>query len=407
VSLTADPPLTAAELGAYLTTTQRDQRSRLYSGADQRSRVDGPRDQFDRWVLLKPLSLREYGMEDRARDLIEQMLAAKVHGAARIFVSDPLDGERGLLNDDGTPGELFLPWRTAALALAGAEPLGIVRLPQGSTGHVLVRDHDAVMVAWNRTPTREILYLGDDVRHIDLWGREQPLAKTEAGHQLRLTSLPSFVSGLNKAVALWRQRFALATDRIPSVFNERHPNRFEFQNTFDRPVEGHVTLVPPEQWAVRPDRFTFRLNPGETLRQDFDLTLPNNAISGLHALRADFGLEGGPDAGRVDRFSVYRPVRVGLETVRVEFSTRLNERGELEVQQWTVNEGDKPIDLRCQLFAPGRQRLSTQVVGLGRGQDLKTHRVPDGRELIGKTLWLQAQDPHGPQVLNYRFVVEP
>ncbi len=383
VSLTADPPLTAQKPAAYLSATRRDQ--------------------LDRWVLLKPLSRREHGLEDRARDLIERILAAKFHGAVGIFASDPLDSEHGLVNDDGTPGELFLPWRTAALTLAGAEPLESTRLPRGSTSHVFVRDRDAVMIASSRTPTQETLYLGEEIRHIDLWGREQKPVKTEAGHQLHLSSLPSFVTGLNKAVTLWRHRFVLAGDRIPSVFNQRQPNRIEFQNTFDQPVEGQLTLVAPEQWTVRPDRFTFRLKPGETLRQDFDLTLPNNASSGPHVLRADFELK----AERAYRFSVYRPIQVGLGALRIEFATRLNERGELEVQQCTINEGDKPIDLRCQLFAPGRQRFSTQVAGLGRGQDLKTYRFPDGRRLIGETLWLQAQDTHGPQVLNYRFVAKP
>jgi hypothetical protein len=382
VSLTADPPLTARELATYLPTTRRDQ--------------------VGRWVLLKPLSHREYALEARATDLVERMLAAKLHGAEGIFASDPLSSEHGLMNDDGTPGELFLPWRTAALALAGAEPLESIRLPEGSTNYVFVRDSDAAMVAWNRTPSQETLYLGEDVRLMDLWGREQQPAKTEAGHQLRLGPLPTFVTGLNKAVALWRHGCVLAHDRIPSVFNQRQSNRLEFRNTFDQPVEGSVTLVTPAHWTVRPDRFTFRLKPGETLRQDFELTLPNNADSGPHVLRADFEFT----ANRAYRFGVYRPLRVGSGDVRIDLSTRLNERGELEVQQWTINEGDKPIDFRCQLFAPGRQRLATQVAGMSRGQDLKVYRFSDGRELIGKTLWLQAQEANGPQVLNYRFRAE-
>jgi hypothetical protein len=382
VSLTADPPLTAGELATYLPTARRDQ--------------------VRRWVLLKPLSRREYALEARATDLVERMLAAKLHGAEGIFASNPFDSEHGLMNDDGTPGELLLPWRTTALALAGAEPLESIRLPEGSTNYTFLRDTDAAMVAWNRAPTQETLYLGEDVRLTDLWGHEQQLAKTEAGHQLRLGPLPTFVTGLNKAVALWRQGFVLGHDRILSVFNQRQSNRLEFRNTFDRPVEGSVKLVTPEQWDVRPDRFTFRLKPGETSRQEFELTLPNDASSGPHVLRANFEIA----ADRAYRFSVYRPIRVGLGDVRVDLSTRLNEQGDLEVQQWTVNEGDKLLDFRCQLFAPGRQRLATQVVGLRRGHDLKIYRFPDGRELVGKTLWLQAQEANGPQVLNYRFVAE-
>ena len=48
----------------------------------------------------------------------------------------------------------------------------------------------------------------------------------------------------------------------------------------NRLVEGTVTLTTPEKWTVRPERFTFRLKPGEISRQEFELTLPNNASTG-------------------------------------------------------------------------------------------------------------------------------
>jgi hypothetical protein len=382
VSLTAEPPLTARELATYLPVARREE--------------------VRRWVMLKPLDRRDYSAEDRAVDLVQRMLAARLHGAEEVFVLDPFHGEHGLMNGDGTPGDLFLPWRTTALVLAGAEPLESVRLPQGSPNHVFVRATDVAMVAWNRTPTRETLYLGEDVRQIDVWGREERPPTTGAGSQLRLGPLPTFVTGMSKPVALWRRGCVLAKDRIPSVFSERQLNRFEFTNTFDQPVNGTMRLVAPEQWSVRPDRFTFHLMPGQTSRQEFELSLPNNAVSGPHVLEGKFELGG----RRAYRFSVYRSIQVGLGDVRIEVVTHLNDRGELEVQQWTTNKGDRPIDFRCELFAPDRQRLSAQVVGLARSQDLKLYRFSKGRELIGKTLWLQAQEAHGPQVLNYRFLAQ-
>jgi len=383
LSLTADPPLTADELATYLPTV--------------------PREQAARWVQLKLLGRHEYSLEDRATDLVRRVLAAKLQGAEAVFASEPFDADHGLMDSDGRPSDLFLPWRTTALTLGGAEALESMRLPQGSSAQVFLRDNDATMVAWNRRPTEEKLYLGEDARLVDLWGHEEPLAKSEAGHRLRLGPVPAFVIGLDKSIALWRHGCVLGSDRIPSVFNQRQTNRIEFRNTFDQPVTGTVTLHTSEPWGVRPDRFTFRLKPAEVFRQDLELTLPSNANSGLHVLRANFELTG----DRACRFSAYRTIQVGLGDVRIDLTAHLNHKGELEVQQWTVNEGDKPVELRCQLFAPGRQRLTTQVVGLSRGQDLKVFRFPEGRDLVGKTLWLQAQETNGPQVLNYRFVAEP
>jgi hypothetical protein len=46
---------------------------------------------------------------------------------------------------DGTPAELFLPWRTTATAISGGEYLGQMQLPGGSINHVFVRDGEAIL----------------------------------------------------------------------------------------------------------------------------------------------------------------------------------------------------------------------------------------------------------------------
>jgi hypothetical protein len=48
--------------------------------------------------------------------------------------------------------------------------------------------------------------------------------------------------------------------------------------------------------------------------------------------------------------------------------------------------------------------MVSQVVKLGQDRDQKSYRLPDGRELIGKTLWLRAEEVGGQRILNFRFV---
>jgi hypothetical protein len=45
------------------------------------------------------------------------------------------------------------------------------------------------------------------------------------------------------------------------------------------------------------------------------------------------------------------------------------------------------------------------VLNLSRGTNLKVYTLPDGEELIGKTLWVRAEEMAGDRVLNYRFNV--
>ncbi len=51
--------------------------------------------------------------------------------------------------------------------------------------------------------------------------------------------------------------------------------------------------------------------------------------------------------------------------------------------------------------------MATQVLEHGRGNDVKLYRVPSGSELVGKTLWLRAEEINGRRILNYRFTAQP
>jgi hypothetical protein len=106
------------------------------------------------------------------------MLTAKMHGAEAIFVSDPLDGDRGLIDRDGNPSELFLPWRTTALLLGGAPYLGDIDLPQGNQIHCFGGKQEYVGVLAGRKPAEETVYLGNELRTRDLWGNSRACPPT-------------------------------------------------------------------------------------------------------------------------------------------------------------------------------------------------------------------------------------
>ena len=81
------------------------------------------------WVTLWPLERTMYDYRTRARDLVLRMIEAKIDGTKAIFVGDPFDPTRGLLNEDGTPNDLFLPWCITSKMIGGAEYLGSLQLP--------------------------------------------------------------------------------------------------------------------------------------------------------------------------------------------------------------------------------------------------------------------------------------
>ena len=252
LTLSADPPLTHQELSTYLKGSQP-------SGDTSDDPLDG---RVRRWVGLRPLSRDDYAIDVRAADLVRRMMAAKIHAADGVFVSDPVDTRRGLLNDDGTPGELLLAWRTAALALGGSEYLGSLELPGGSPNQVFSRADDAVMVVWNDKPVEEVIYLGEDARQFDVWGRGMTPEKREHRQVIHVGPMPTFVVGLNEPIARWRMDCSFAKDAVPSVPGKPHQNAFRVKNHFLRGAGGQAGLIVPDLWQVDPRQTTFRLAAG-------------------------------------------------------------------------------------------------------------------------------------------------
>lgn len=245
-----------------------------------------------------------------------------------------------------------------------------------------------------------MIYLGEDVRQIDLWGRSVTPAVQEHRQVIRVGRLPTLVTGVHEPIARWRMDVALGRKRIPSIFGRPHQNSFTLKNHFPGGAEGRAQLVMPKTWTVPSKRAEFRLAEGEQLRHPLEITLPPNASSGRHKVRIDFEVQ----ADRPYKFSVYREIDVGLGNVYIDVVTQLNNQGELEVHQRFVNDTDARVSFRCQLFAPDRRRLRTRIIGLDHARDVQVYRLSRGEELVGRTLWLRAEETDGPRILNYRFV---
>ena len=101
-----------------------------------------------------------------------------------------------------------------------------------------------------------------------------------------------------------------------------------------------------------------------------------------------------------------RHIEMGLGDVRIEVTTRLNSENKLEVEQRFINSTYQMVNFRCELFAPDRRRIMDQILAQGHGQNEFIYTLDNGKELVGKTLWLRATEIDGPRMLNYRFPVK-
>ncbi len=222
-------------------------------------------------------------------------------------------------------------------------------------------------------------------------------------HRVQVSRTASFIYGLSVPLVRWQMAVELAQSQWPTMFAEPLPNAVALTNTFPQAVSGTVRCVLPERWRMMPKEIAFKLDAGEKASLPFEVLLPLDAATGKQEVRVDFDLI----ADRRYQFSVYRHVEIGDGKVFAEFSTRLDDAGQLLVEQTLTSQIDQPLSFKCSLYAPDRRRMIMQVPGLGGGTATKTYRIDDGKSLLGKTLWAHIEDASGQRVLNYRFIAQP
>ncbi|MGL4942370.1 MAG: hypothetical protein ACRC46_04180 [Thermoguttaceae bacterium] len=389
VQLSSDPALTPAELAVNL---QRGRDSTVL-----------------RWVGIQPLPMDDYTTQDRVNDLVDSMLMAKIHRADAAFCPTPFDDVHGLLKRDGTPAVLFLPWRTTALQLHQHRFIGSVRLPQRSRNFIFEGPNESCMMvvsnpnATLQEPIQEVLYLGEAVEEIELWGLKRTPPKDRGNQVITVGAVPSFVTGLDRNVVLWRQTLEFAKTEIPSFIGQRNNDSFRFINPSNEAVNVRVNLVMDDASGIQlsPALHSFMLQPGEQAQRDFVVTISPTTPSGRHPVRADVTVEG----LQTLRFSVYDDFYIGKSDLSMSFLTRLTRRGELEVLQNFTNEGEDVVSYRFVLYVPGRPMERTRVLQQGPGRNDQSYTLPRGQELLGQEIIVRGEPipPSPGQPLLYKF----
>ncbi|MCA9122318.1 MAG: hypothetical protein H6822_14755 [Planctomycetaceae bacterium] len=357
-----------------------------------------------RWLIMEPLAKSEYSLETRARDIVSRMLTAKIEKADGVFIPDPFDSEHGLMTPDGSPDKMLLPWRTTAMMLAGATYVGSIEMPNGSSNQIFARGDQAVMVVWNEQPVDEIIYLGENVHQYDVWGRRFPprIVREDgfARHEIKVTRLPTFITGVDPHIARWRMDFQFDESRIASVFGREQSLSYSFRNSFDQGVGGSVTLHIPELWEASQHTANFKLSANERHQRGFQVTLQPSVSSGDQRIRVDFQF----NASRDYKFSIYRTLTVGLGDISVELSSRLDENGNLIIEQQLTNTTDEFVSFNCNLVTTKRRRERQQIFNRGRGTTTVMFVFPNGAELLGETMWLRVEEIDGPRILNHQII---
>ncbi len=370
-----------------------------------------------RWVLIKPLPAN-MPLNSRAADLVRRMMVAQLGEADAVFAFNPFDPEFGLLHPDGSPTELFLPWRTAALALQETTFLGKFNMPNGSPNVVFAKPGEVLMVIWNDRPTTEKIYLGENVQISDLFGLTKPAETVEVVRKgerktgftpqqqvLHVGPVPIIVRKCSEPIARWRLAVQFQKKQLPSQFGE-HQEILMGKNTFPQGVTVKSNIEFSDKWNIEQPRAPQTLAPGEDYQVPVSLSFPSGAGIGQLGSTIDFEIS----ADREYRFTVYRPYTLGLGKINLDVNSyieRKRGRAILVVEQIITNNTDplEILNFNCNLLIPGRRRQKRSVVKLGRGEDRKFYWIPNAESLIGQQISLRVIQVDGKRFLNKSWTV--
>lgn len=388
----SDPPLGADELHAFLSLKERG------------TRGDDPRT----WMLLDPVSRSQYDRDARIRDLVLRMATVRSHRVQAAFVSDPRDPEHGLLRGDGRPGELLLPWRTTARLIGNLRHVGSLQLRSKSANAVFAGNDRAVMMVWSAEPTEEKIFLGNNVRSIDVWGRVTQLPlEMENGQQVQrvqIGPIPRFIVGADPTLLALRMSVALDRTRLDCLLGQVQKMAVSFTNPTRDGLVGDLRVIQPEAWKIESPRRSWETLPGRSNSSAFNVILGNSAKIGVYEVPIQFEIQTVP----IKRITVHRWVTVGPEGVEIKVDTRLARGGDLIVQIEITNRTDRTQSYDCMLFPEKDRQYQRRFITVEPGE---TIRRPifwrNGKELVGRTMLLRAEEQDGRRVVNYEIQVRP
>src|SRR4029079_5196346 len=156
-----------------------------------------------------------------------------------------------------------------------------------------------------------------------------------------------------------------------------------------------------DRWAIDPPQTTFQLAANAEMKFPFDVQL-KSVWYGRKPVRVDFAIE----ADEKIEFSIYRYLEIGTQDLTLDVQSHLDKEGTLIVEQTMTNSAARTTDFKCSLQAVGHRPQRRQVYRLGKNPDRKIYQIPDGRDLVGKELWLRLEEVNGLRTLKYRFIAE-
>ncbi len=362
-------------------------------------------------LRLRTLDAREVSHQRRIDDLLRRMIYAWQGSVSSMSLTQPWiepSSRKPML----MPDPLLGVFTQAAHQLGGRRIVGELHLGEGLKCFILDGQAGGMMVAWNDSAEPEDaqinMYLGEEPVVIDVWGNRRKLTTVEGKQQLKLTSTPVFIEGIDARLALLRASFNLTEPFIQSR-QETHVRTISITNPWPMTIVGNFLITGPDDWIIKPRQQQFSIAAGQTSEFKIRVQFPPSEVAGQKKLQAKFDFT----ANERYRVDMSTPMEVGLKDIRMDSSLSLqpNDEGGTDavVLQLITNNSDEKITLYTFAQMQGVRRQTSIVPGLNPGDSVvRRYRFPNALEQlkdssirVGLT-----QRTGSPAVLNQELTID-
>ncbi len=347
----------------------------------------------------------------RVRELTVRTLHAWETGVDRLAYRPAWGWSRGRLASAQPTPEL-LALRSLSTRLHGRRTSGRFPMPDGAHALLLTGPRGDALALWNEhaDPSLATLraYLGDgDIRAYDLYGNERPVERSGGRHVIPLSTEPIFVEGVDTDLLLFQSGVSIEPGFVVSA-GARRELELVLTNPWPETMSGRVRIVGPERWRLAPSVQPVVIQPGQTTRLPFEISLGVAEEAGLHPIAVEAELSIGRETLLL---SVEPTVEVGIEDLALDGGVRLHDSGgedrDIVVVAIVTNLGDDATTLTISALAPGRARQQAPVSTLPPGESaIRQFRYPAAAsEMSGQAVRLSVVEAEGVERLNRTLTV--
>ena len=287
-------------------------------------------------------------------------------------------------------------------------------MPDGAHALILTGSRGDALVLWNEyaNPEEAVLsaYLGsENVTATDLFGNPVPLEQSAGRHRIVSTQDPIFIENIDTELLLFQ---SLARIEPHFLISEGARRQLELvlTNPWSENVSGRVRLLGEDHWRLAPRVQHVNLNPNQTIRLPFEISLGVAEESGTHTIPVEAEFQIGRD---LSLLTLEPTIEIGLKNLSLEGGVRLvpppagSARPDVIVIAIVTNLGSEPVSLTVAALAPGQARQQAPISALAPGDSAVRQFLYSAaaNALAGSSVRLALTESEGAERLNRTLLV--